>query len=105
MNPRLVSQAGSEPVSPFAQVAVGIPEAPERSAQSQRNFAVAPVERPLQRRPQVIVFTFQAVQPYRLVAPNQLRLGCLGKLQEVTGMAPPDRRGDCAPLEPLQHIF
>src|SRR5262249_47555500 len=71
----------------FRKMAVHIPEAPERSTQSQADLRIAMFDQPPKRRPQVVVLTFQPGEPLRLPSTTQLRFGCFGQSQKVGGVA------------------
>ena len=73
-------------LEPFAQVAADVPEPPERSREAQLEPGVRAAPEPVECSAQVVVARLEQLEPAALVGADELRLGRLGKLEEVRGM-------------------
>ena len=78
-----LSQSAFQPSPSFAHMDPLAPEPPERPAKAKRSLDPAVRERPVQRRPHVIVLDLQPSEAFPLRRPNELQLGPLGHSQEV----------------------
>jgi hypothetical protein len=68
-------------------------------------IVVVAAERPLQRRPQVVVLALQPVEPAHLIRAAQVRLGLLGEAEIIVGVLSLQRRRLPAGLQVLQGIL
>src|SRR5438093_929729 len=82
---RARSPSSSAPT--FVQMAVCLPEAPERDAQPQLEPGRPALVEEDQRRAEIVVFPLELLEPLGLVGPGRLRLGHLCELQEVGAVA------------------
>src|SRR5689334_24410757 len=78
------------PLTPFAHVAVQIPEAPQGPREPGSSLHLPMAQAPGQRGSQVVVLALQALKPCPLIRAQQLGLGPLRQLQKYFSMAPPD---------------
>src|SRR5262245_58625014 len=63
-----------------------VPVPPERGAHAQADLDLVSVERPLQRRAQVVVLLLQPLEPGALLGADQLGFAGLGQLEEEAGV-------------------
>ncbi len=82
-----------EPLAPFGHVAARAPEAAERGRDAKADLDLARLERPLESRPQVPLLLVQALQPGRLLGPDQLGLGHLREREVALGVGALHRFG------------
>jgi hypothetical protein len=83
------------------QVPALLPEPPQRPRRLLGPAGLAGVGGPAQGQAQVGLLQLAAVQPLALVGAGEVGLGGHGQLQEVLGVAPPDRLQVAGGLEPL----
>ncbi|MFQ5859424.1 MAG: hypothetical protein ACE5LU_27825 [Anaerolineae bacterium] len=81
-------QRAMQPAAPLAQVVSHKPELPQGGPQPQGQLHLAPLQRPMQRRPQVVVIPPQPIQPRALIWPNKVRFRLLGLGQVIAGVRP-----------------
>ena len=79
--PRLVGDR-REPSPGLREVAALLPVAPHREAEPDRGVRVGGRDRPVHRRPDVVVVALDDAQPAALVRPGQLRRGALDEGEE-----------------------
>src|SRR5215467_12430885 len=72
--------------APLTPGTTQFPEVPQRSTQPQSNLLLSVVNRPSQRRPQVIVLCPQACQPHALPCAPEVRVDMLREVQVVRRM-------------------
>jgi hypothetical protein len=90
-----------EPQPALGQVPALLPEPPQRPRRLLGPAGLAGVGGPAQGQAQVGLLQLAAVQPLALVGAGEVGLGGHGQLQEVLGVAPPDRLQVAGGLEPL----
>ena len=88
--PRLVGDR-REPSPGLGEVAALLPVAPHREAEPDRGVRVGGRDRPVHRRPDVVVVALEASSQRALVRPGQLRRGALGEGEEERLVAALDR--------------
>src|SRR5579875_1028888 len=69
--------------APGSEAAKLLPEAPEGRYRPACRFQLSHVERPVDRRAQVIVVEIETIEPEALVSANKLRLGALSEIAKV----------------------
>ena len=86
-------------------MATSAPEAAERGRDAEADLDLARLERPLERRPQVPLLLVQALQPGRLLGPDQLGLGHLREREVALGVGALHRFGLARFGEPTARVL